>query len=101
MYEIRPLHIVGVSARRRDAGCSSDAAFLSVAQANVCPLAGTRAGKVNAMEFVLLLAIFLTSSGYLFKASMPPTPPTANASAPPTANPAATESLSEKKATLH
>ncbi|BBQ01131.1 hypothetical protein BSFA1_62590 (plasmid) [Burkholderia sp. SFA1] len=43
-------------------------------------------GKVNAMEFVLLLAIFLTSSGYLFKAAVPQNPPAATAPAAPAAN---------------
>jgi hypothetical protein len=45
------------------------------------------------MEFVLLLAIFLTSSGYLLKASVPPSPPAAVASLPPLADAPAVDDL--------
>jgi hypothetical protein len=38
------------------------------------------------MEFVLLLAIFLTSSGFLVKASITPSPPAAVAALPPLAD---------------
>ncbi|SAK98941.1 hypothetical protein AWB77_05911 [Caballeronia fortuita] len=34
------------------------------------------------MEFVLLLAVFLTSSGYLFNAAVQPAAPTAASAAP-------------------
>ncbi|WP_250518954.1 hypothetical protein [Caballeronia sp. ATUFL_M1_KS5A] len=52
------------------------------------------------MEFVLLLAIFLTSSGYLFKAAMPPVPPTVHAPAVETTTPATTDSICENRATV-
>ncbi|SAK59491.1 hypothetical protein AWB79_02623 [Caballeronia hypogeia] len=44
------------------------------------------------MEFVVLLAIFLTSSTYLWKASVPATPPAAAASGQPVAGVYATGS---------
>ena len=49
------------------------------------PIAGSTY-RVNIMGFVLLLAIFLTSSGYLFNASIPPSSPAAVASLPPLAD---------------
>ena len=42
--------------------------------------------RVNIMVAVLLLAIFLTSSGHLLKASIPPSPPATVASTPPLAD---------------
>jgi hypothetical protein len=53
--------------------------------------------KVTAMEFVLLLAIFLTSSGYLIKGSVSQAPPAATAPTSPTENGPAADTVREKQ----
>ncbi|WP_250453044.1 hypothetical protein [Caballeronia sp. ATUFL_M2_KS44] len=49
------------------------------------------------MEFVLLLAIFLTSTGYLIKGSVSQAPPAATAPTAPAESEPAADSVREKQ----
>lgn len=58
------------------------------------------ASKVTAMEFVLLLAIFLTSTGYLVKGSVSQPPSTATVPTPSTESAPAADPVGEKQITV-
>lgn len=68
MYETLPLHIVGLFERSHGAGRIRWPSNWLEQRTRAGLLAGTETCEVTAMEFVLLLSIFLTSTGYLRKA---------------------------------